>query len=250
MERYIGDLKNRLTNMASIDANLAHGALKMELLHHLPLPESRRDGDVTWPQLRQRLSVAHITTIKADGSKVVELPLVIKGMLNARFGAFTRDWPMELGRVQDHQNGSTYFGMERISLYSKIELVWRLPIGSEYSQGEVTTTRRDDSFISWKVHGTTTLRYGRVVVFCKCYDWDDLIVIVRPFKKVAYTPEFSLPFVLEGLGGVESIKHTEIVSIIGRIEKPEDTKKVTYLVRNRAESSLEVSPGSLDSVLW
>src|SRR6195952_451590 len=95
-----------------------------------------------------------------------------------------------------------------------------------------------------------TLRYGRVVVFCKCYDWDDLIVTVRPFKKVAYTPEFSLPFVLEGLGGVESIKHTEIVSIIGRIEKPEDTKKVTYLVRNRAESSLEVSPGSLDSVLW
>src|ERR1700712_815503 len=55
---------------------------------------------------------------------------------------------------------------------------------------------------------------------------------------------------IEGLGGVESIKHTEVVSIIGRIEKPEDTKKVTYLVRNRAESSLEVSPGSLDSVLW
>lgn len=129
-----------------------------------------------------------------------------------------------------------------------MELVWRLPIGSEYSQGDFATIRRDDSFISWKVQGTQTLRYGRVVVFCKCYDWSDIIVVVRPFKKVAYTPEFSLPFVVEELGGAETIKHQEIVNIIGRIEKPEDTKKVTYLVRNRAETMLEVSAEPLDSV--
>ena len=249
MDRYIGDLKKRLTNMASIDANLAYGALKMELLHHLPRSESRVEGDESWPRLRQRLATSHVTTIKADGSKVIELPVGIKHVLNARFGSEARDWPMALGTIQDHQHGSAYFGMERISLYTKIELTWRLPIGSEYSQGEFATNRRDDSFISWRVQGKKTLQFGQIVIFCKCYDWDDIIVVVRPFKKVEYTSDFSLPFVLEDLGALETIKHQEIVNIIGRIEKQEGTKKVTYLVTNRAESSLEVSPEPLKSVL-
>lgn len=240
MERYIGDLKKRLTNMASIDMNLAHGALKMELLHHLPRPESSVADEDHWPKLRQRLPVVHVTTIKADGTKVVELPLGIKRILDARFGSHTHMWPMRIGLIQDDQYGPKYKGTERVVLHTKMELVWRLPIGSEYSQAEFAV-RRNDSYISWRVAGKSTLSFGQVVIFCKCYDWDDIIVIVRAFKRVSTTPMFELSFVEEDLGGLESIKHTEIVNIIGRIEKKDGLRKVTYLVRNRAESALEVS---------
>lgn len=80
-------------------------------------------------------------------------------------------------------------------------------------------------------------------------DWDDIIVVVRAFKKVATTSSFNLSFVEEELGGLKSIKHSEIVNIIGRIDKQEDMKKVTYLVRNRAETTLEVCTKALLSVL-
>lgn len=188
------------------------------------------------------MSESHLTVTRPDGSKVIALSPGVKQVLESRFRTEIAQWPMELGRIEDHRYGSVYYGMERISLYTKLELQWRLSIGSEYSQGSFATNRRDDSYISWRRDGRGLLRYGRVVVFCKCYDWADIIVIVREFKKVVYTPDFSIPFVTGSLAGLESIKHSEIVNIIGRIEKVEDGKKVTYIVRNRAETSLEVSP--------
>lgn len=162
MERYIGDLKNCLTNMVAIDVNLSHGALKMEFLHHLPRPESCVSDHDQWPKLRQRLPVAHITTVKADGSKVVELPLGIKRVLDSRFGSATRTWPMEIGIIPDNRYGLKYKGMDRIVWHTKIDLVWGLPIGSEYSQGDFAVNRRDDSYIAWGTEGRSTLRLAEL----------------------------------------------------------------------------------------
>ena len=85
MERYIGNLKARLSNMASIDANLAHAAVRMELLHHLS-----RDPDTYLPikflVLRPRIPSYYITDITTDRTTISVLPRGVKQQLDLRFG--------------------------------------------------------------------------------------------------------------------------------------------------------------------
>jgi hypothetical protein len=241
MERYIGNLKARLSNMASIDANLAHSALRMELLHHLP-----REPDTSlptqFPVLGPQIPSHYITDIGAGRTKVSVLPRGVKQQLDLRFGSWTKTWPMKLGIVEADERGGPSKGMERVTLHTTIELQYRLAIGSEYSQGDFPLYRRDNSFISWKVNwrGKDTTCYGQVVVYCKCYDWTDIIVVVRRYNRI-YKNSFNQLFVeRDDLGGLATIKHTEIVNIIGRIGMNEFGKEILYLILNRAETTLEV----------
>lgn len=77
IERYIGNLKARLSNMSSIDANLVHAALRMELLHHL-----YRDLDTSLPVdflvLGPRVPSHYTTDISANRSRVSVLPRGVK----------------------------------------------------------------------------------------------------------------------------------------------------------------------------
>lgn len=241
MERYIGNLKARLSNMASIDANLAHAALRMELLHHLS-----RDPDtsppVKFPMLGPRIPSHYITDITANGSKAVVLPHGVKQQLDLRFGTWTKSWPMKLGMVEADERDGPSKGMERVALYTTIQLRRGLTIGSEYSQGDFPLHRRDNSFISWKItwKGNDITCYGQVVIYCKCYDWTDIIVVVRRYNKISKNSFNHLFVEQDDLGGLSTIKHTEIVNIIGRIGMNEFGKEILYLVLNRAETTLEV----------
>lgn len=135
MERYIGNLKARLSNMASIDANLAHAALRMELLHHL-----HRDSDtslpINFPVLGPRVPSHYTTDISANGSRISVLPRGVKQQLDLRFGSWTKSWPMKLGKVEADESGGPSKGMERVALHTTIKPRRGLFIGSEYSQGD------------------------------------------------------------------------------------------------------------------
>jgi len=71
--------------MASINANLAHAALRIELLHHLS-----RDPDTYMPikflVLRPRIPSYYITDITTDGTIISVLPRRVKQQLDLRFG--------------------------------------------------------------------------------------------------------------------------------------------------------------------
>ena len=132
MERYIGNLKARLSNMASIDANLAHVALRMELLYHLS-----RDLDTYLPikflVLRPRIPSYYITDITTDRTIISVLPRGVKQQLDLRFGDQTKTWPMKLGIVEADERDGPFKGMERVALHTTIELQRGLAIGSKYS---------------------------------------------------------------------------------------------------------------------
>jgi hypothetical protein len=227
--------------MASIDANLAHAALRMELLHHLP-----RDPDtylpIKFPVLGPRIPSHYITDITADGTTISVLPRGVKQQLDLRFGNWTKTWPMKLGIVEADERDGPFKGIERVALHTTIELQRGLAIGSEYSQGDFPLYRRDNSFISWKVNwrGRDTTCYGQVVVYCKCYDWTDIIVVVKRYNKINKNSFNQLFVERDDLGSLTTIKHTEIVNIIGRIGMNEFGKEILYLVLNRAETTLEV----------
>src|ERR1700712_1226108 len=79
-----------------------------------------------------------------------------------------------------------------------------------------------------------------VVIFCKVYNWDDLVVLIREFKTVRIKAEWRLPWLKDDtLGPVKSILHTEIIGAIGFIRKVEETRTVTYVTTHWSEKKEE-----------
>jgi hypothetical protein len=66
----------------------------------------------------------------------------------------------------------------------------------------------------------------------------DIIVVVRRYNKINKNSFNQLFIERDDLGGLATIKHTEIVNIIGRIRMNEFGKEILYLVLNRTETRL------------
>jgi hypothetical protein len=117
-----------------------------------------------------------------------------------------------------------------------------LAIRSKYSQNDFPLYCRDNSFISWKVNwrGRDITCYSQVVVYYKCYDWIDIIIVVKRYNKINKNSFNQLFIERDDLGSLTIIKHIEIVNIIGCIGINEFGKEIFYLVLNHAEIILEV----------
>jgi hypothetical protein len=78
------------------------------------------------------------------------------------------------------------------------------------------------------------------VVYYKYYDWTDIIVVVKRYNKINKNSFNQLFIERDDLGGLTTIKHTEIINIISCIRINKFGKEIFYLVLNRAETTLEV----------
>jgi hypothetical protein len=59
---------------------------------------------------------------------------------------------MKLSIIEADEKDKLFKGIEKVALYTTIELQRGLAIRSEYSQGDFPLYYRDNSFISWKVN--------------------------------------------------------------------------------------------------
>jgi hypothetical protein len=78
------------------------------------------------------------------------------------------------------------------------------------------------------------------VVYYKCYDWTDIIIIVKRYNKINKNSFNQLFVKRNNLGSLTTIKHTEIINIISCIKINEFGKEIFYLVLNHIETILEV----------
>jgi hypothetical protein len=78
------------------------------------------------------------------------------------------------------------------------------------------------------------------VVYYKCYDWIDIIIVVKRYNKINKNSFNQLFIEQDDLGNLTTIKHTEIINIISYIGINKFRKEILYLILNRTEIILEV----------
>jgi hypothetical protein len=78
------------------------------------------------------------------------------------------------------------------------------------------------------------------VVYYKCYDWTDIIIIVKRYNKINKNSFNQLFIKRDNLDSLTTIKHTEIINIISCIGINEFRKEIFYLVLNHIEIILEI----------
>jgi hypothetical protein len=78
------------------------------------------------------------------------------------------------------------------------------------------------------------------MVYYKCYDWTDIIIVVKRYNKINKNLFNQLFIKRDDLGNLIIIKHIEIINIISYIRMNEFGKEILYLVLNHAEIILEV----------
>src|ERR1700712_2093283 len=227
MERCIGQVKGTFGNLSSIDMNLAIRALKTDLLNPMPQREVPNASELGHSKLDQRIAEKRVTFHDTStGVDFIRIPPLWVTIQEGRF----RDW-LQHGYPMVYDD-------QAVRLHIKIQLTWKLSIGSQFGQRDQSNTaNRDDSYISYRYNGQQKIRYGRVVIFCKVYNcWDDLVVLIREFKTVRIKAEWRLPWLKDDtLGPVKSILHTEIIGAIGFIKKVEETQTVTYVTTHWSE---------------
>lgn len=198
MERYIGVMKAMRLSMSQIDMSLANKVITLEHLNHLPpitplvpLEVSRPGPEAEFPQ-------------PGAFYKKQKLTDPFLRLLQARFYADIREWPVTSAVVKQHK---------------KYHIRWRLSVGSVVSQDNLSIYRRDDSYIWWKTNERNSKkRYGRVEVFCDVYNWEG-VAVVRAFKTVK-DPKWGTLEMQGKLGSPETILVTQIGGLIGRIPLP------------------------------
>jgi hypothetical protein len=121
-----------LSNIASINTNLAYAVLWIELLYYFP-----RDPDIYLPIkfliLGPRIPSHYITNITADKITISVFPRGVKQQLDLRFSNWTKTWPMKLSIIETDKRDRPFKGIERVAFYTTIELQRGLAIRSEYS---------------------------------------------------------------------------------------------------------------------
>ena len=131
---------------------------------------------------------------------------------------------------------------DRIRLYKKFHVAWKVSVGTVHSQNTRSSTRRDDSYLWWwhqrvdrqgRPVGPKYRRFGQAIVFAMAYTWEHLVV-VRAWAEgdVIVDQELSTVSVKGELGGMETVKINAIGGMVGRIIYDGNGGKMTMLVED------------------
>jgi len=178
MERYIGELKGMVSQMSSIDANLAHKAIIAEHLNHLPRPApDSEDEDASEPPQPTHEG----RTPRDDFPKPPD----------KRFRSRAELTPRQLTLLHNF-HGDNSFRRDQITKWKKYWLRSGYAVGSSADTNRAVN-RRDDSWVSYyrvkKRHGRPAqrkLHYGQVLLYAECCDWD-AVALIQPFSRVDLT---------------------------------------------------------------
>lgn len=211
MERYIGVLKGMVSLMSNIDMDLANRSIIMEHLNHIAGDHKPLHEPATKPP---PFNATYPRPPKDKRSQYTNLmPKEWRTLLRRRFADSQRMYPIET------RNKSVRF-------FGKYHIRFRCLVGSQVGQATAAFNSRDDSFIWWWRSGRR--RYGRVVVFAHCWDWEP-VAIVRPYRAVV-EESYGRTCVDGGFAAMETILLPEIGGLVGRLFVTEGSAKKTYLV--------------------
>ena len=115
-------------------------------------------------------------------------------------------------------------------------------LGSSFDKNRAIN-RRDDSYVWFhsfkKTRGHTqkTKRYGRVVWFAECCDWDPVALVI-PFKRVEFDERSCILTVVDGpdaTAPLEVVDLDDIGGLVGRLVVQAGRTKQLILVENQED---------------